>query len=262
MITDTSAQSQGADQAPHPRRKIFRILIVDTMDWKAPYPPGDPLTQPGAWFDRSFASLVPCRVKNVHWSSRMQPWKEFPFDISIITGSIRNARKEDHASRRLMEWIEWCLINERPILGICYGHQLLAKMAGARIVSHPHGLQVGNLDLTFNARNGLPDCAERFFANRWLTSHLDMVDEPVSGMEVIASSRATPVEAFTLGPCGLGLQFHPEMDGRILEFLWNPHLNHPGKECVSGKIGAAESPGNPAIFGEFIRDWAYRLKTD
>jgi GMP synthase (glutamine-hydrolysing) len=96
-----------------------------------------------------------------------------------------------------------------PVLGICYGMQLLAAELGGRV----EGAEVGEfgrsrLQVTDPGRllAGLP--AEQ---TCWM-SHRDTVFAPPSGFAALASSEASPVAAMEAPERGVyGIQFHPEV---------------------------------------------------
>jgi GMP synthase (glutamine-hydrolysing) len=96
-----------------------------------------------------------------------------------------------------------------PVLGICYGMQLLARDLGGR-VERTGGSEFGRTELRVTAQGellaGLPE--EQVC---WM-SHGDTVTAPPSGARVVASSPSTPIAAFEHLERGLyGVQFHPEV---------------------------------------------------
>ena len=98
-----------------------------------------------------------------------------------------------------------------PVLGICYGMQLLAQLAGGDV--RPSGeREYGRAEIEVLEGEGL---FEGFAAGSrtpvWM-SHGDRVDAAPPGWEVLARSGNTPVAAFRHGALPLfGVQFHPEV---------------------------------------------------
>lgn len=98
-----------------------------------------------------------------------------------------------------------------PVLGVCLGMQLLAVALGARL-HRGHGTEIGFAPVDVVA----PDPVLNILGPRpeVLHWHGDAVDLP-AGATLLASSPATPVQAFRAGTA-LGLQFHLEVDAALL----------------------------------------------
>jgi GMP synthase-like glutamine amidotransferase len=94
-----------------------------------------------------------------------------------------------------------------PILGICFGGQLLARTLGGR--SFRGEAEVGFLPVRTNDSGLVPE-------GPWFQWHFDTFTLP-PGAELIADSDAGP-QAFTFGR-SLGVQFHPEVTTEIMD-LW------------------------------------------
>jgi GMP synthase (glutamine-hydrolysing) len=97
-----------------------------------------------------------------------------------------------------------------PILGICYGMQLMAHLEGAPVI---HGKrEYGRAELTVKDPGALFDGFEKAERTQVWCSHGDHVDAPPRGYEVIASTDTLPVAAFADAKRKLyGVQFHPEV---------------------------------------------------
>jgi len=110
-----------------------------------------------------------------------------------------------------------------PYLGICLGGQLLASALGAHVASNRwEELGSRTVDLTDEGCRdalftGLPAVFDTF---QW---HHDSFDIPEGGV-VLASSATCRHQAFRIGPCAWGTQFHPEVTERIIRdwCAWDP----------------------------------------
>ncbi|MCK5797934.1 MAG: glutamine-hydrolyzing GMP synthase, partial [Deltaproteobacteria bacterium] len=100
-----------------------------------------------------------------------------------------------------------------PLLGLCYGHQLIAQAFGG-------SLETGH-DGEYGLTRAQVDTSSALFAGLdrdqtvWM-SHRDRVARLPEGFRIIASSEAVPVAGFEDPKrCIFGLQFHPEVTHTI-----------------------------------------------
>jgi len=98
-----------------------------------------------------------------------------------------------------------------PILGICYGQQLIASLLGGKVQSSDHS-EYGRTELQFEKNNpfftGIPDQTP---LTVWM-SHGDLVTEPPAGFRALATSSNSPYAAIADRERNIyGIQFHPEV---------------------------------------------------
>jgi len=135
---------------------------------------------------------------------------------TVITGSHHMVTERLDWSERTTAWIREALAAALPLLGICYGHQLLAHARGGHVADNPRGREYGTVEirLTDAARqdplfSGLPAV---FTAH---ASHAQSVLTLPQGAVCLAGSERDDHQAFRAGPRAWGLQFHPEFDVHI-----------------------------------------------
>ena len=96
-----------------------------------------------------------------------------------------------------------------PVLGICYGHQLIAQAFGGEVrqgKEREYGKKIAKLDTLSPLFTGLSKQEQV-----WM-SHFDVVTKLPEGFEVIAETDTTPIAAFQyLDKSIFGVQFHPEV---------------------------------------------------
>ena len=134
----------------------------------------------------------------------------------IVTGSSASVTERAQWMLRAEAWLREATALDRPILGICFGHQLLAQALGGNVVKNPNGREIGTIKVH------LHDGAERdvlfrempkaFHAN---ATHVDTVDELPKNAERLATTALDKNAAFRLRRA-YGVQFHPEIDGELM----------------------------------------------
>jgi len=101
-----------------------------------------------------------------------------------------------------------------PVLGVCFGHQLLARAAGGEVVQNPRGREIGTVRVQLTEA-GRKDVLFASWADRpeieVQATHLDAVDPLPSGARVLASNENTAAQAYRLSETVAGVQFHPEL---------------------------------------------------
>ena len=95
-----------------------------------------------------------------------------------------------------------------PILGICYGDQLLAYMSGGNIASAKNKSEYGKTDLIVKESKLLKDIPDSVC---WM-SHTDYIKDVPDGFIVSAYTKSCPCAAMENNEKKLyGVQFHPEV---------------------------------------------------
>ncbi len=135
----------------------------------------------------------------------------------IITGSHDDVT--DHAPwvERLAGYVMYLMERGLPVLGICFGHQLLAYAGGGSVKDHPGGQELGTVTIrrTEGTKKdpllrGLP----RSFPAH--VNHAQTVERLPEGAVVLAYNDFEKTHAFRLGEQAWGVQFHPEYTGDIM----------------------------------------------
>ena len=130
---------------------------------------------------------------------------------AIITGSWSMVTDRHAWSEATAQWIREALALDMPLLGICYGHQLMAHATGGRVGYHPRGLEVGcqSIELLPAAAADplLRSLPRRFDAH---LTHLQTILELPPGATALARSSHDPHQIVRYGPRALSTQFHPE----------------------------------------------------
>ncbi|QCP84943.1 type 1 glutamine amidotransferase [Cereibacter sphaeroides] len=126
----------------------------------------------------------------------------------LITGS-RHGVYEEHAFIPPLEALIRAAREERvPLVGICFGHQIVAQALGGRVERSDKGWAVGPTAYDFGG--------DRIVLNAW---HRDQVIEPPDGAEVIASNSFCENAALLYGDYAFTVQAHPEFRDDFVEGL-------------------------------------------
>ncbi len=131
----------------------------------------------------------------------------------VVTGSHASVTDHRAWSERAAEWLAGAVACQIPILGICYGHQLLAYALGGEVGDNPRGLEFGTLAVHLDPAAARDPLLAGFASPiRVHLCYQQSVLRLPPPARRLAASAMDPVQAFVVGDCAWGVQFHPEFN--------------------------------------------------
>jgi GMP synthase (glutamine-hydrolysing) len=208
----------------------------------------------GAWFSRALAG----EGLDIHVAEVTTAPPPVPdgFDGILITGSLASAHASDPWILRLSQWIRRHAFEGRPMLGVCFGHQLLCHALGGRARRHPHGMEAGTRKVLLTeegARDWLFDgCPGEFSCQQ---THNDEVELLPPGAIPLAGNTHSIHQAFALGEGIRGVQFHPEIDVGLMQTIVECGIREGW--AAEGSVGTIRAT---PFASRVLRIWAKRVK--
>lgn len=142
-------------------------------------------------------------------------------DAWLITGSRHGAYEDLPWIAPLESFLQSAAAARRPMLGVCFGHQIMAQALGGRVEKHAGGWGCGRHRYEVVAPGAVAGGAPESVA--LLAIHQDQVTAPPPEAQLVARSDFCPFAAFVYGPAaapwGVSLQPHPEFDPAFLAAL-------------------------------------------
>jgi GMP synthase (glutamine-hydrolysing) len=162
-----------------------------------------------------------------HQTQTYRVFEELTFPASqnlagiIITGSSAMVTQELDWSEATIDWLKPLLDKNIPILGVCYGHQLLAKLLGGKVDWNPKGREIGQVKLSFTANiqdDALFKPLIQVNSNplNFLATHQQSVTQLPDNVALLGTTALDPNHAFRYQSHIWGLQFHPEFNLEII----------------------------------------------
>ena len=149
---------------------------------------------------------------------------EYPVDLDevdayLVTGSKASVYEDKDWIHTLSDFVRSVHANRKKLVGICFGHQLVALALGGKAEKSAKGWGVGVHSAAFSELPEWHDQESRDF--RLLVSHQDQVTEPAPGSKVWAGSDFCTNAVCQLGDHILTFQGHPEFVKGYSENLLN-----------------------------------------
>ncbi len=190
------------------------ILILQTGD----VPPG--LRESTGNFDRMFldaANYSGRAVDVIRAHAESLPVNAAAYAGVIVTGSPAMVSDREPWSEAAAAWLQRAMNAGAAVLGVCYGHQLIAHALGGLVGWHPAGKELGTHAI--NLRPGAarhPLLAGLPYTFPGNLSHSQSVLALPAGARVLASSAHEPYQIVAYSERVITLQFHPEFSGPIM----------------------------------------------
>ncbi len=136
---------------------------------------------------------------------------------AIITGSAAMVTEQLAWSERAAGWIRDAMDAELPLVGVCYGHQLMAHALGGRVGYLPCGREIGTQSIEL-APGHESDPLARVLRDgfRAHTTHEQSVLEPPPSATILGRSARDPHQLLRYGPNAISVQFHPEFNAEVM----------------------------------------------
>jgi GMP synthase (glutamine-hydrolysing) len=152
-------------------------------------------------------------------------------------------------------WIRRAVAAGLPLLGICFGHQLMADALGGRADYHPGGLEIGTADIT---RSGASDGDPLFCGLPEVfpghVTHAQTALKLPEGATLLATGSHDPHQAFRMGESAWGVQFHPEFDApAIREYIRRrgADLGEQGCDVAAIRATVRDTPESASLLRRF-----------
>lgn len=172
------------------------------------------------------------------------------FDGLIISGSAFSVYDREPWSERASAWIQTHVQAKTPMLGVCYGHQLLAQQRGGRVALSPGGREIGVCVVERTQDDPIFDGLDREFTV--IQTHSDAVLSPVRGGEIIAQSPQAANQAMRIGEHIRTVQWHPEITPEVIEAYIHLRAQDIESEFDAAHVQTLLSHIQPVASGKII----------
>lgn len=170
-------------------------------------------------FINQLSTALPTHLSLKVWDARKQGVPPIPTSFAgiMLTGSHSMVSEQEPWSEALKPWLEQALAENVPMLGVCYGHQLMASAFGGISDYHPAGRESGtrNVRLTQAGHQDplFSKLPTHFSAH---LTHAQSVMQLPPNATVLAHNNHDAHQALRYGPRQWSVQFHPEFTRPVM----------------------------------------------
>lgn len=176
-----------------------------------------------------------------HTPSNQYPADFSVYDAVLLTGSRADSFSNEAWVVKLRQKIGHLLGTPVKLIGVCFGHQLIAYCLGAKVDRAPNGWSTGAHIYSFG-----DDGSQMTL----LASHQDQVLELPSGTQLLASSDNCPIAAFGKDGKILCIQPHPEFVPEYSAYLLQKRRSALGEDHFQRSMKSLEHKHDGLAFAK------------
>lgn len=173
----------------------------------------------------------------------------------VLTGAAPMVTDKLPWSERAARWLRPAVETGMPVLGVCYGHQLLAYSLGGRVADNPNGRELGTVEVQLLEPSGSDPLLGGLEPPLVVqASHLQSVVRLPGGAVRLARNDHDEHHAFRFGPRAWGVQFHPEFPPEMVAWIAEKRREEYAREGLDVDAlinGLRPSPVGRAILSRF-----------
>ena len=226
---------------------IIGILEADIMD-------DDVQKRYGGYLDM-FKKLLSAADAQLAFQTYQVKLHQYPqhineCDVYLITGSKSSCYEDVDWIHRLKQFVVDCVEQEKKLLGICFGHQLIAHALGGRVQKSDKGWGIGMVssDVTHTAHWIMPKQQQV----NLLVFHQDQVTRLPPKASLVASNDFCPIASYHVDGSILTFQGHPEFNHGYLQYLMTKRRDIIGEQAYQQGMESLQQDEDNELVAQWI----------
>ena len=174
-------------------------------------------------------------------------------DAYLMTGSKASVYDDEQWIHRLADFVRELKAANKKLVGICFGHQMIAHALGGKTEKSDKGWGVARHTVELTDKAADFSVAGTSFSI--LVSHQDQVTKPAAGAEILASSDFCPIAMCQLDNQMLSFQGHPEFMPAYSQQLLDLRREIYGEALYQQGVESLSQPLDQRLVAGWIMDF-------
>lgn len=174
-------------------------------------------------------------------------------DAYVTTGSKASVYDNESWIKTLKKYIISLHEQNKKLIAVCFGHQLVAEAFGGKTEKSPKGWGVGVH--TVQVHTTKPWMQPQLTTFNVVVSHQDQVTQLPNNAELIAGNTFCPYSMFQLGNNIITIQGHPEFSKPYANTMMNYRANIIGKTTFNDGIKSLNKPTDDLVIAKWFIDF-------
>jgi len=213
----------------------------------------------------SESEQIALRLKTVRPDWRFETYRaylgEFPShnescDGYIFSGSPASVNIESEWTDETLNFIRELHASKISMIGICFGHQAIAKALGGKVAHSKEGLSLGCVKVSFSGQ--MPWMYPQKDVLRLYAAHDEQVMVPPNGAEILGQTDVCPIASFSIGNHIFTTQHHPEMTQKFIAAVIDYFSSDIDPEIARKAKKSLEYVANNNCFAEWMANFLER----
>ena len=168
----------------------------------------------------------------------------------VITGSKHSVYEDIPWIHQLAEFVRQVHTQKHKLVGICFGHQIIAHALGGKVAKAQVGWGIGTKPVSIeHPKNWMLPEKQTYHL---LLSHQDQVMTLPEGAEALGGNEHCPISMIGVGEHLLGIQAHPEFTTAYAEALMDSRVERIGREPIQAAKATLNTPTDEATIAHWI----------
>ena len=171
-------------------------------------------------------------------------------DAWVLTGSVASVTQPEPWMERTADALRQRHAAGRTLVGLCFGHQLIAQALGGAVGRSAGGFRLGVADTALTAQEPWMDPPLPSLS--LFAAHEDQVQQPPPGARVLGGNAFCPVGAYAIGQHVLCTQYHPELTRAFMRDLLASFGHKLDVQVVARATTEIEQPVDATLFMQWV----------